>query len=441
MNFLESIKMAFSSLTINKFRSFLTMLGIIIGISAVITITTIGNSIQKTLTNTFDSLGVNSLEIYLSPRDDYEGDEYYITDDDIMTLEMVNGLINAHPDELMLSVNEEYGSASIVNENGETFSALLRGITDSTFSDNATKKQIIKGRSIIKSDCEKLKHTCLVSDIFVNQYFKNPDDAIGSTITFAMESGENVKFTIVGIMEYTKLENKQLGFDTAKSELDKKTVVFIPYDTMIELQGIAPNKKEIDYASICWSSKCNSETAKGYISDYFGELYAENEMWYIEVYDPQNDLGLINTVLTVITVAISVIAAISLIVGGVGVMNIMLVSILERTREIGVRKALGALNSDIRRQFVIEAVIICLLGGLIGVILGIANGFILSTAASALINSMYAEYAEYISLTVSPSVPAILISLGFSMITGLIFGYYPAKRAGNMNPIDALRYE
>ena len=152
-------------------------------------------------------------------------------------------------------------------------------------------------------------------------------------------------------------------------------------------------------------------------------------------------MGMITTVLNVITIAISVIAAISLIVGGVGVMNIMLVSILERTREIGVRKALGALNGDIRSQFVIEAVIICLTGGAIGVLIGVLNGILLSKVAAFLLNSFAAEYAEYINLSVQPSIPAIIISLVFSMLTGLIFGYYPAKRAGNMNPIDALRYE
>ena len=154
-----------------------------------------------------------------------------------------------------------------------------------------------------------------------------------------------------------------------------------------------------------------------------------------------SDLGMINTVINVITIAVSGIAAISLIVGGVGVMNIMLVSITERTREIGIRMALGAKRSTIRMQFVIEAIVLCIIGGLIGIALGILNGFLLGKAAEFLIQNMYSEYSSYIIMSVHPSVKAILLSLFFSMLTGVFFGYYPANKASKMEVIDALRYE
>ncbi|SEK27420.1 ABC transporter permease [Ruminococcus albus] len=440
MNLLESIKMAFSSLAINKLRSFLTMLGIIIGISAVITITTIGNSISKTLNNTFDQLGDVKLTIYPEIRDDYEG-KYPDTDDDTLTLEKVQGLVEQHPNELTYSCNEAYGGADIVNLKGETFKALMIGVSGDYFDPPQFKKQIIQGRAPSNADNIGNKHTCLVSDIFCEQYFGSADDALGKTIRFEVNNQGNINLTIVGIMEYTDLEKSEMKINTTKNKLDIRTYVFFPYNTMLEAKGLSPKETILHSAQIGWTSSCDSETAKKYIEDYFEDIYRNNDTWQIAIYDSQEEMGMITTVLNVITIAISIIAAISLIVGGVGVMNIMLVSILERTREIGVRKALGALNGDIRSQFVIEAVIICLTGGTIGVLIGVLNGVLLSKVAALLLNNMAAEYAEYITLSVQPSIPAIIISLAFSMLTGLIFGYYPAKRAGNMNPIDALRYE
>ena len=150
---------------------------------------------------------------------------------------------------------------------------------------------------------------------------------------------------------------------------------------------------------------------------------------------------MINTVINVITLAVSGIAAISLIVGGVGVMNIMLVSITERTREIGVRMALGAKRRTIRQQFVIEAIMLCLIGGTIGILLGIGIGALLGQVAGFVIQNMYSEYANYIIMEVHPSGMAIVLSLFFSMLTGVFFGYYPANKAAKMEVIDALRYE
>ena len=155
----------------------------------------------------------------------------------------------------------------------------------------------------------------------------------------------------------------------------------------------------------------------------------------------QSQLGIIDTVINVVTVAISAIAAISLIVGGVGVMNIMLVSITERTREIGVRMALGAKRKTIRLQFVIEAIVLCIIGGIIGITIGIVNGALLGKVADMIIQSMYSDYAQYIIMSVHPSPKAICLSLFFSMLIGVFFGYYPANKASKMEVIDALRYE
>jgi len=171
------------------------------------------------------------------------------------------------------------------------------------------------------------------------------------------------------------------------------------------------------------------------------DMYANNKNFHVSAYNMASDLGMINTVLNVITIAVSGIAAISLIVGGVGVMNIMLVSITERTREIGVRMALGAKRRTIRMQFVIEAIMLCLIGGIIGILIGIGIGALLGKVAGFVIQNMYSQYANYIIMSVHPSATAILLSLFFSMLTGVFFGYYPANKASKMEVIDALRYE
>ncbi|MBR7083723.1 MAG: FtsX-like permease family protein, partial [Oscillospiraceae bacterium] len=177
------------------------------------------------------------------------------------------------------------------------------------------------------------------------------------------------------------------------------------------------------------------------LQEFFAEQYKEKPYMEIEVQSMQTYMDMINTVINVVTIAISIIAAISLIVGGVGVMNIMLVSITERTKEIGVRKALGAQNSAIRMQFVVEAILLCLIGGIIGIILGILGGVLIGYVAEILVSQFYSEYAELFTITIQPSIPAIIIAVAFSILTGVFFGYYPANKAAKMNPIDALRYD
>lgn len=175
---------------------------------------------------------------------------------------------------------------------------------------------------------------------------------------------------------------------------------------------------------------------------YFAtNVYNTNENFRLNCYDMDSELGNMESVLNVLTIAISVIAAISLIVGGVGVMNIMLVSVVERTREIGIRKALGAKNRSIRRQFLMEAVVICFTGGIIGIASGIINGFLLARVAATFLVNSQTGLGSFLRITVAPSVPAIVISAVFSVLIGMIFGYYPAKRAAAMQPVEALRYE
>ena len=227
--------------------------------------------------------------------------------------------------------------------------------------------------------------------------------------------------------------------DTSVPEKDRSTTMFIPIQTCFKLMG----KDQSGYTNfnLMVNSLADIDQATTDVTNFFEEKYANNKNFHVTTYNMASDMGMINTVINVITIAVSGIALISLIVGGVGVMNIMLVSITERTREIGVRMALGAKRSTIRMQFVIEAIVLCIFGGMIGILIGVFNGFVLGKAAEFVIQNMYSEYSSYIIMSVRPSLSAIVLSLFFSMLTGVFFGYYPANKAAKMEVIDALRYE
>ena len=161
--------------------------------------------------------------------------------------------------------------------------------------------------------------------------------------------------------------------------------------------------------------------------------------YFIYIQSLEEQLKTISKVMDVITIVISIIAAISLLVGGIGVMNIMLVSVIERTKEIGIRKALGAKNKVIEAQFLVESVLICAIGGILGILLGLLNGGIIAIVAKGIVSK--SEEYSFISVNVSPPILMIVISFLFSTLVGIVFGLYPARRAARLSPIDALRYE
>lgn len=443
--FLENIKEAITSIFSNKMRSLLTMLGIIIGISSVIIITTIGGSIQSTLTATLNSLGGNTVSAYVQARyPDDDDDEAWATwvypemkEEDYVTQEMIDGLVEAYPDEVSGVAAQHYlGSGKITDEtDAENYANVnVSGITPEYLE--YMKLKLRSGRCLTSEDNVGKKRVCVIADTMAKRYFgeKSP---IGEMVSVMASDGSIYDFVVVGVYEYNQALFGKV--DTTVAEKDRVTELMIPLQTCFKLSG--SDQTGYEYFSLLLTPLADAATATAHIQSYFDEIYANNENFYIYTYNNQSDIGIINTVLSVITVAVSGIAAISLIVGGVGVMNIMLVSITERTREIGVRMALGAKRRIIKMQFVIEAIVLCLIGGIIGVLIGVGVGALLGMVASAVIQSMYAEYSDYIILSVHPSVQAIMLSLFFSMLTGVFFGYYPANKASKMEVIDALRYE
>lgn len=439
----ENIKEAIASILSNKMRSLLTMLGIIIGISSVIIITTIGGSIQSTLTATMNSMGGNTVAAYVEARyPDSEADwETWVyptmEEEDYVSQEMIDGLVAAYPDEIQGVAAQSYlGSGQIKDEaDSDNYANInLNGITPEYL--DYMRLEMYAGRSLTAEDNKQKKKVCLIADTMASRYFDG-ENPIGEQISVTTSDGGIFDFVIVGVYEYNQALFGRV--DTSVAEKDRVTEVMIPLQTCFKLQGT--DQTGYEYFNLLLTPLADVEKATLDIQNYFEEIYANNEDFHIFAYNMQSNMGMINTVLGVVTVAVSGIAAISLIVGGVGVMNIMLVSITERTREIGVRMALGAKRRTIKLQFVIEAIVLCLIGGLIGITIGVGVGALLGQVAGFVIQNMYSEYANYIIMEVHPSGTAIMLSLFFSMLTGIFFGYYPANKASKMEVIDALRYE
>ena len=204
---------------------------------------------------------------------------------------------------------------------------------------------------------------------------------------------------------------------------DAATDLYVPLKTALNFEH---SKIAYPYLQIITSVGVDADVLAAKIENFFEPYYRTNRNCEIQAITMGSMVSMLTDMLSTITLAISIVAGIALVVGGIGVMNIMLVSITERTREIGTRKALGAKNSSIRMQFIVEAMIICLIGGMFGVILGVGGGMLAS---------------NLLGYPAKPSVSGIIVSLIFSMSIGVFFGYYPANKAAKMNPIDALRYE
>lgn len=450
MGFFENLKLSLSGILSNKMRSFLTMLGIIIGISAVITITTIGNSVSSTLSNTMNDLGgLNYIYVNLDakyPENDADWDTWEypeLTSNDTIKDETIEQLAEYLGDDYKYTViNNSCGAGVAKNSNGENYANVyIGGVNEGYCQDVSKMLKLLKGRWINSRDCKETKNVALVADKFVKSYFGDENaNPIGQNIEMEMLDGSVCSFVIVGVYEYN---NTVFGKpDTSIPEKDRNTTL---WTSTSYCSTIAPNSDIIldgyEYIQVTANDGVDMTMFQAKIDQFFEEYYADNPNWHTYTYNASSDMSTINTALAVVTLAITIIAGISLIVGGVGVMNIMLVSITERTKEIGIRKALGAKKGSIRGQFITEAIMLCLIGGIIGILSGIINSIIIAQVAKYVLTNYYPDEMTMISLTVEPNLLAIIISVAFSMLTGVFFGYYPANKAAKMNPIDALRYE
>ena len=427
MNIKENIRLAWVGLVANKMRALLTMLGIIIGITSVIGILTIGNGLSGSVSSSMSSLGATNITIQVKERDDKENDmarnamlstSTSVEEENRLTDEMITDLKNKYRDEIKgISLTESVGNAKATLER-DYANVTMTGINSDYITVNSI--DLIKGRDFLDKDIEGKRNVVLVSDKLVNNlYHGDSEKAIGQELVVNMNN-EIFVFNIVGVYQYVE---SSFGGGSMSSEKDITTSLYLPITTAKKISGSDPG-----YSGITISASTSVDSAEFALKaeEFLNKYYVNNDDYHVTAMSMESMLDSLNTMMNTISIALSVIAGISLLVGGIGVMNIMLVSVTERTREIGTRKALGATNKNIQIQFVTESMIICLIGGIIGIILGGVVGYI---------------GTSIIGQASFPTVSSVVLAAGFSLVIGVFFGYYPADKAAKLDPIEALRYE
>ena len=415
----ENILLAIAGLKSNKVRALLTMLGIIIGIGTDIAIINIGNDITSSESDTFSSMGANNILVNVTEReaDPYRGSSGKMDDEDLISMEQLERFQARYADEIG-AIAISIGSGSGKVKDGRRYANInIEGVNEGSKDINNIKMQ--KGRFLNAKDVSASRKAAVVSDKLVHNIFKDKTDPLGKEINIYKDDGVD-SYTIVGVYKYE--QNAFQGGGQTTSDQDLSTTMYIPVTVA---QQTAENQ---NFQYFMVKSKPSVDTAvfAGTVQKYFDGLYANNEKYTCQIQNMESYLAEATSTLNTISVAVAAIAAIALLVGGIGVMNIMLVSVTERTREIGTRKALGARSIYIKMQFIVESIIICVIGGIIGVLFGIG-------LAAVGVNLLHA--------TLKISIPIIIISVGFSMCIGIFFGYYPASKAAKLDPIEALRYE
>lgn len=425
---LENIKLAFEALRANKMRAFLTMLGIIIGIASVIAIVSVGSSMTASVNEQLRSSGIQN--IYISVRQSSSrgnsasqsmdrlmgGESRNSSDSDLISLDDISNMMEEFSNELTAySVSSQVGSGQI--KSGSTYANVtVTGVSPGY--ENISSVTLLTGRFINDTDMDKSRSVAVISNKAAERMFSSTDNAYGQKVRVYLEN-KIVSYTVIGVYEY----DDSSSFGQTSSDEDLQTDLYIPVTTAKKQSGGNKN-----YSSITVEANENSDVTAvtTQLSTYWTNQYKNNETWTTSVSNMASMVESATETLSTVSTAIAAIAGISLLVGGIGVMNIMLVSVTERTHEIGIRKALGAENSQIKMQFIIEAGTISLIGGIVGVALGIGLGLIACKLMST-------------AFTISPVV--IIVSVVFSTAIGLFFGAYPASKAAKLDPIEALRYE
>lgn len=441
MLFFENILLALSSLRSNMMRTILTMLGIIIGIGSVICIDTLGNSLTNSVMNTMESSGGNTITLMLQQKSteeefsdsgfSFRGPERRreVTENDKFSDEMLLDLIEKFPNEIKsIQVNESLGSGT-VKRGSEYAYVSVSGITPAEFS-AGSPPTILAGQNFDQRAYNEGKAVAMVSDYFCNNLFKGDyDAAIGETVEVVV-GNKYYTFTITGVYKYEANSMESMMGMSSASDYDTSTPLYAP------IRAIQAKTHTKGYANVTIITNAEYVTDQdAFMSGVKNELdkyYHNNQYFQPSTFSMSSIFEEFKTMLNSVKAVFAGVAAISLLVGGIGVMNIMLVSISERTREIGTRKALGASNGSIRTQFIVEAVVLCLIGGALGITTGIGMGY-------AGVKIM--EKVSQSEVTAAPSISSMVIAVAFSLAIGVFFGYYPANKAAKMNPIDALRYE
>lgn len=406
-SFLAVFKISLKAIFANKMRAALTSLGIIIGVAAVITVLAVGNATKKSISDRFSNMGTNIIflrqpwdldESISSPKD--------VTMEDVLAIRQVEGVAAAAP-YIQTNFSVKYKNTSV------SLSALA---TDTDIL-KAYDWTIGSGRSFTEKEVSDYAQVMIVGATAAQTIFGDVDP-LNKTVVL-----DNIPFTVVGVTK--KTGSSGFGFNIDEG-------VLIPYTTAkvkLNTGGWGnSNRNALDRVVIKVDDFNKIENAKVDISNAVRNTHHIHPLGKddFQLDDMASFVEQAKSTATTMSLFLGIIGAVSLIVGGIGVMNIMLVSVTERTREIGIRMAIGATSWNIRLQFLVESVTLSCMGGLIGIVLGV-------------IFTVFV--AKYMSLSAQLNVWAILVSAGFSAATGIFFGYYPAYKASKLTPIDALRYE
>ncbi len=398
MKIKQAFFLAIKSLATSKMRALLTMLGIIIGVGAVIVIISLGAGLQNMMESEFESLGANLIQTVTrnnnSSRTATEEDMYQILFDNTNYLVAMSPLVPVSGIQVR-SQWESFSPSSLSGVSEEY--AKVRGYTLSS------------GRFLQYVDVLRMEKVCVIGSYINKEYYDNA--GLGKTMGI-----NGYTYTIVGVL--SEIAESRVGTDD--------DMVLIPYTNASFLTGQTASNYMFTGAS-----KDTATTARSIIENALEKIYGDSDRY--TVVTSAEMLDMMNTMMDTLMFVLVGIAAISLLVGGIGIMNIMLVSVTERTREIGIRKSLGAKQKDVRSQFIIEAATTSSIGGLIGIGFGVSCAHLASFVVE--------NFTSVDGFSAAPTTESILIAFGVSVAVGVVFGYLPANKASKLNPIDALRYD
>ncbi|MCD8231007.1 MAG: ABC transporter permease [Clostridiales bacterium] len=393
---MQSLKMALKSLSGNKLRAFLTMLGIIIGVMALVVLVSLVNGATGSITSAVSDLGSDLLTVTIS---DDKGDPVKLST-----------LAEWSEEDGIGEIAPSASTSATVKYSSDSDSITVYGTTPSYY--NVEELNLLLGRFLRTTDVDNNNYVCVINETTATDLIGYLD-CVGEEISL-----DGMKFTVIGVLE----DNDSSLTATFSSG---SMVAYIPYTTLLRLSSSVSTDITEFYVSA--EEDSDTTTAETAITALLMEKFEEDEDAF-EVSSQSVLEDTVSSITNILTALLGGIAAISLLVGGIGIMNIMLVTVTERTREIGIRKAIGATRGVILRQFLIEAIVLCMIGCSIGIFLS----WIILQLVSVVTSSM--------SLSFTMNGTVVLIAIAFCFVIGVVFGLYPANKAAKMKPIDALHY-
>ena len=388
--FLENLKLAFNSMFTNKMRTFLSLLGIVIGVGSVVTIMNLGESVKRSITDSMNIGGVDEVSVIPTGANAVFSEEFaYTFQDNVLGIESVSIYVNTN---------------ATLRNGQETKNAQVYGVTSNYFD---SSEDILYGDFFTRENNLHRDQVVVLGYDLAQDLFPG-GDAVGSYVSIFRNQSK--QYRVVGVLD-----------DTSGSiSTNTNNYAFIPFNTFDQrLKKV----NAVSQYTIKIKEGYNATDVAADIKSYLSTVASSNDYY---VSSAQELVNMTESVTGYLTTFLAAIAAISLLVGGIGIMNIMLVTVVERTREIGIRKALGATPKTIRSQFLVEATVLSIFGGVIGIVFGVVVSYVVASAAG---------------WTLYFSIGAIVLSLAFSSAVGIFFGWYPAAKAAALDPIEALAYE